>query len=148
MDAIKESVIQELTDQAQELDMGYGKNGCPTCGKSQQECRPIYFYRRPGVNFWTETRGQDPRIEHQKYSNEKYFEYRTLYEVPPAAQKDSKDAAPKTDFGRAYKALQLMRNPHKSSVHAHTWDMAIADALRAVHAAEVEAAIQKEKEGK
>jgi hypothetical protein len=59
-----------------------------------------------------------------------------------------KTAAPKTDFGRAYKALQLMRNPHENSEHAHTWDMAIADALRAVHAAEVEAAIQKEKEGK
>jgi hypothetical protein len=27
--------LQELVDQAQELDMGYGPHACPTCGKSQ-----------------------------------------------------------------------------------------------------------------
>jgi hypothetical protein len=26
--------LQELADQAQALDMGYGPNACPTCGKS------------------------------------------------------------------------------------------------------------------
>lgn len=29
------SALQELTEQAQELDMGYGPNACPTCGKSK-----------------------------------------------------------------------------------------------------------------
>lgn len=29
------SAPQALADQAQELDMGYGHNACPTCGKSQ-----------------------------------------------------------------------------------------------------------------
>jgi|SRR6185437_243215 len=54
-------------------------------------------------------------------------------------------AAPKNDSGRAYRALQLMRNPHKNSQEAHIWDMAIVDALRAVRAAEVEAKLAEGK---
>jgi hypothetical protein len=30
-----EAALQELADQAQELDMGYGHDACPKCGRSQ-----------------------------------------------------------------------------------------------------------------
>lgn len=34
----KSDPLQELVDQAQELDMGYGPNACPDCGKSINDC--------------------------------------------------------------------------------------------------------------
>jgi len=32
----QEAALQSLVDQAQELDMGYGPNACPRCGKSEE----------------------------------------------------------------------------------------------------------------